>query len=286
MELCCYFSKDKEFTAADVAANAAGNGSNVSDDMLDNIFDFLGSRKYLFSNAWPFQIKHGPSRIVLKATLTVRQQFYMALLLSSNPTLFKKKFHHFTSAFEHISETLLKTYLPADSKTFQMGAGNTMAKKINSKPLSPLDRMRFISEQTRIDISNKISTDKRKSGDFAIDMVGWKKYNKYNKAPGTIAMLGQCTCGREWPEKQYKITRSALSKLFNINESIVPAMTIPHSIRSTDGNWEHPLDVCPIIMLDRLSFINELPENIIKTLYRKFYNTKLNEIARFGRVSF
>ena len=287
MELCCFFSADGEYTAADLAVTVGGNGNDISQEMSENIFSFLESRKYLFSGSWPFNIKRGPDRISLKSKRTVKQDFYVALLLSSNLGLFKRNFHYFTSAFEHISEKLLKTYLPIDSQVYCMGAGNILPDSAaKSKKETPLDKMKFVAEQTRMKLCDEKLLGERKSGDFHIDVAGWKKYKKQNKAPGTVIMLGQCTCGKEWDDKQYKITRSALSKLFNISESVIPVMMIPHSLRNTSGEWEHPMDVCPIILLDRLSFIRELPEPTMANLFGKFYRKKLTELASSGRVEF
>ena len=283
-ELCCIFSPDTEFSLGDAKNITHGNDQVLSDEMVDNIFSFLESRSYIFSHYWPFLFKRGPSRIMLRKKLNEKHKFYMSLLFSSNLNLFNRNFHEFSCKFEDISKALLQTYLPLKSQVLKTGAGNTADKDMVGRSLK--DKMTFISRELRIDLDKRVLDSDQTSGDFHIDIIAWKKYHEKNKAPGTITIFGQCGCGKDWKDKQHKITQASLGRLFHFKDNVLSAMIVPQSLRNTSGGWEHPVDVCPILLLDRLSFITGLEKGMAEKLFKKFYKGTFHKIMAQAKVHF
>ena len=285
VELNCFFVKDQLYTIADLKDCANDNDIELKESIADDIFSLLESRSYLYSDAWPYKFENRPQNIRLKNNLTIKQKFYLALLFSSNLKIFNRKFHKFTASFEDISPKLIEKYLPKGAIILNVGSSGISSSEFKNKNLK--DRLILVAKKIRISPTDKLlKMEKARKGDFGIDIIAWKDFAEKDETAGTIVVFAQCSCGRNWKDKQLSVHTTSLKRIFNFKDNIISIMTVPHSLRDTRGCWECSLDVMPIILLDRFSFIKELSNRTIFSLFNKYYKSKFSQIENLSIDNF
>lgn len=218
IELIAVFSNDCYVTSADIldrlqdegkidikdTNNAIQVGSiaaeqhDIYEAWINEIFYVIQQRAFLFGAEYPFDFDNRKIRI--KNPLTSKQKLYVALLVSSNLHLFNKVKSILTKEFEIISFYALKTFLPdhAIVKSF----GKSTDYQGNAK-----DKIRRLAVDLNVDVDEYEikNISRRNNQERGLDLVGWIPFN--DGCPNSITILGQCTCGKDWPSKHHDTRR-------------------------------------------------------------------------------
>ena len=289
IEVSCLFNLDGTTSLEEIsdAISSSRIGSNTplegTEEGLDNIrsklldcFEVLQGRLKTYGKYYPFTINN---RNISKTSLNQEKKFYIALLLSSNLSIFKKKIHNWTKNFEKSSTSLLKEYLPKDAEIINFGSSGAAPKQLGSKNLK--DKIEEISKKIRFDVApDLVGMPSKRGGDFGIDLIGWRRFKKQDQTHGTTIGFAQCGCGRNWDKKQLSISETSLSRIFSFKHSTLAIMLTPQSLRNGDGYWEKPIEIQKVILLDRANFVLDIPKIEQKKIYSKYYKNVLEPLIK------
>ena len=283
IEIMCLFNPDETITLEEIRdeirdsnigtnrqLEGVGNGEAIDGESksdrlissLNDCFQLLQLRKTIYSGYYPFTLKN---KSLFFNKPDWKKKFYICLLLNSNTTIFPNPYRNkWRCLFEQVSLPLFKKYLPNNSETLTFGTPGRKSKNIK-------ECLGKLAKKIRFDTTNDFQNiSEKRSGDLGIDLVGYKKFNTKDKTPGTTIGFAQCGCGRNWKDKQLSVHKTTLERIFSIKHDILSFMIVPHSLRDFDENWEKPIDVQSVILIDRVNFVFDISEKEQRKTYRHY----------------
>ncbi len=264
-----------EFDVNGIDESITNNGK------IEDVYNFVESRKALFGASYPFQIEPKTRKITLKKNLDNSHKLYLSLLISSNPSFFKKKYHKWTKEFESFSRNILKIFMPKNSIVANFGASGIVSNIFKSNKV----KQRFIELSKHIKIPTTVEFDKipdNRSGDLEIDLVSWKKFAPRNNGRGTVVAFAQCSCGKDWVKKQKSIAQDTLRKYLAIKDNILSFIFVPQALRAVDGSWEKPYEIESVIVIDRLTILRSFKKAELEKMYKAHFKNLLEPLLKIS----
>ncbi|MDE0470785.1 MAG: hypothetical protein OXH57_02495, partial [Ekhidna sp.] len=165
---------------------------------VNDIFRVIEERTQIFGSNYPFSFTN--AHLILRESLTIKQELYLMLLIASNLDVFTKVRSELTSDFEAISYYALKNYLSANAVVKEFGKNSNYKGNTRDK----ISQLAFdLGMETNEKELNNISIQNSK--DRGLDIIGWVPFT--DNVPNYLAILGQCACGKEWFKKQNETRR-------------------------------------------------------------------------------
>lgn len=279
IELICMFSKDY-VSKSDIIDRLIDSGEDFSvslpvdgetglidsqkhdkaEGWADSIFEYIEERKTIYKSYYPFEIEREIGiKLIEPSTLTEVQKLYLYLLIASSLNSFKKLQHEITKEFESLSEIVLKSYLPENSKVYGFGSNTKYTGNAQSKIIQ-------LSKDINVDIDMRIISQipTQSSKEEGLDIISWLPFEDNN--PNTIIIFGQCACGKDWFGKQidtYRYNRFYKHYL----QPFTHAMFFPHDFRNKDGRFGFDIDLFDNnLVFERRRFLNLANEDIFEHL--------------------
>lgn len=255
VELICLFSNDfvsqsdiidrmrdsgEEFDLSNPTDGVAGSINTQKNDnsekYINIIFEYIEERKIIYQTVYPFETDSKKGiKLIDKDCLSEQQKLYLYLLIASSLKSFRKLTSVITSEFEILSESVLKSYLPAHAKVLNF-ANNTVYKG-NAK-----DKIKQLAQDINIDYDNdeieQISNYNSK--EEGLDIVAWIPFEDNN--PNTIIILGQCACGKDWFGKQNETFRYE-NYLKYYRQPFTHSVFMPYDLKNTNGRFGFSKDI-------------------------------------------
>ena len=254
IELICLFSNDfvsqsdvmdrmqnseEEFNLPNPKDGNIGLIDTQQHDLTENfvnvIFEYIEERKSIYQNAYPFETDSQKGiKLKDKDTLTEQQKLYLFLLIASSLKSFKKLNSEITSEFEILSELALKSYLP-QAKVFNFS--NNSIYKGNVK-----EKIKQLAQDINLDY-NGVEIEQiseHNSKEEGLDIVAWIPFEDNN--PNTIIILGQCTCGKNWFEKQNETVKYE-NFLTYYKQPFTHSVFMPYDLKNIKGRFGFSKDI-------------------------------------------
>jgi hypothetical protein len=286
MELLCLFSESKEISIGDIENHIRrredlGEWEDAVEDLIEeeaedlepadhefftqaeendkisqqieDWFRHFEYRKKAFGNSYPFILSKDGSWLQVKKTLSLKQKFYISLLMSSNLAYFKEYKSKLTSSFEFISIEALKELLPKTAEVHLFGANPQIGGRY---PGNLWKKINELAKDIRERIHPSITQDyfsPYNVGDKGLDIVAWVPIK--DSAPNLITIFGQCACTNKWVAKQSSSSSAAWSGTIKFSIPPLNAAFIPFCFRSASGGWHNPTAIHETILIDRLRFV-------------------------------
>ena len=206
VELLAVFSDEDGISYGDVQDRFFGepdenNTPERNDDnesFVDGIFDLIKERIALYGILYPFLLNE-EQVLMLKASLSIEQELYLFLLLSSSLDIFYAFNTELTTDFETLSLKAMEALLPnAIVKPFGKNSEyqGTAIKKI--KELA--QDLGLPVKQYELDCVGGKNVQER-----GLDIVGWIPFA--DKCQNKVVFLCQCACGKSFEYKQHDTRR-------------------------------------------------------------------------------
>lgn len=279
IELLCTANRDEEISLTSFLdrikerdeSNRDKENSNYNDKLRargKDWFRHLSFRKGVFSEFYPFDINGNGEILTLKKPISLPQQLYIYLLMSSNLRYCDRtgdNVNTLTGDFEYLSHLALKKCLPGweififgkGKFTHERYKGNTWT-KLNSLAKDLAGRVQAAEEEF-----SPTST-----GDEGLDLVGWFPLDDDGR--GTFTVFGQCACTDEWTDKQETVTFNHWRHIIDLQTDFYGVTFIPICFRNTYGTW-HSKRKIYTILIDRVRFITLIREGHLQFQNLKSY---------------
>ena len=201
--------------------------NDLKENWVDNLFDVIRDRSSIFKNDYPFDYSENRG-LILKENIVDKNELYIFLLISSNLDLFNKVANDLTTDFEDVSYFVLKNFLgKAIVKKFGKRSEYSGKAKEKIKALA-IDMKLEINEYSLSNVSEQNLQER------GLDIVAWFPFTDY--CPNIITILGQCACGKDWPQKYHDTERFATYMRY-FRQKPIHAMFIPYSLISRSSDW-------------------------------------------------
>jgi hypothetical protein len=200
--------------------------NDIKEKWIDNLFLILEERATLYGNDYPFNFSF--NKIILKQTLSNKNELYIYLLISSNLDLFKKVRSELTTDFETVSYFSLKNYLPEHAIVKQFGKNSEYSG-------NAIKKIRDLAYDLKVEIrEHEIENiSERNNQERGLDVIGWIPFS--DSCPNIITILGQCACGKDWPSKHHDTKRyKHYLKFYRLDP--YHAIFIPYALIGKGGN--------------------------------------------------
>ncbi len=245
----------------------------------DDWFSQLEFRAGVYGDFYPFNLSNDKDSLSRTEEISLKNKLYIYLLLASNLRYFPKREQtRLANYFEIASVEALKQYLSPVSEVYLFGN-------------NPLNRGRYSgSLWERImrfsgDIGDKPRREQKyypskNRGERGLDVVGWLPLP--DKREGILVVTGQCACGEEkdWEDKQLTSHRVRWESHINFTAKPINSIFIPHSFRSSDGEWFNVTRINDSILFDRLRLIHLL-DDVCDTLGDKLPYDIVDQVLKF-----
>lgn len=182
---------------------AAGDVSNV-----------LSERVAMLKGAYPFDMNNG--RLVYRPGKSKFYEFCLLTTLAKDITT--GKFTSLPRSFERISAVLIRTYLGKHAKSIHVGAPRERAVGRTFQ-----QAMATVSDQTGEWIwspEEGMPTATSVGGDEGVDFIVWT--DALDERNGHLFVLGQCACGKDWPDKFNDLDVARLHKWMRPLSHVAP----------------------------------------------------------------
>ena len=114
-------------------------------------------------------------------------------------------------------------------------------------------------------------------GDGGLDWVG--VFNFPDNQFSQPTFFGQCACGSDWIEKQFDAHSSKWQNYIQFGNGYLTYHFIPRSFRDESLNWQNPLEINDVVLIDRYRLINLLKaETNLPDLILSAYDSFLAEV--------
>jgi hypothetical protein len=184
---------DLNIIVKDSGSEESASINDKNEAIIDDFFDELSNRPYLYGIDYPFDITH--NSIILKNAdvITPKGKLYLYLLVSSSLSFFKDFQHILTSEFEMICYYSLINFMPKNAITKSFGK-NTEYKGLGNVG----NKLKTLASDINVPINEHFFSKFSQSGnqERGLDIVSWIPFN--DKIPNLVILLGQCACGKEW----------------------------------------------------------------------------------------
>ncbi len=255
VELICLFSNDfvsqsdvidrmqdsgEEFELPNPTDGGTGlidtQKNDFAEKFINVVFEYIEERKIIYQSTYPFETDSEKGiKLIGKKCLSEQQKLYLYLLIASSLKSFRKLTSAITSEFEILSESVLKSYLPAHAKVLNFA--NNKVYKGNTK-----DKIKQLAYDINIDYDNdeieQISDYNNK--EEGLDIVAWIPFEDNN--PNTIIILGQCACGKDWFGKQNETFRYE-NYLKCYRQPFTHSVFMPYDLKNTKGRFGFSKDI-------------------------------------------
>ena len=230
--------------------------AEISDRLSSRLDDLLRNLKYrenAFGESYPFLIDAGLSQIAVKSRLTDHHKLYVYLLMASCLRHFKKSVESpITKSFESISAEALRQYIGSKAEVHIFGA-NVSSRYTGNKSARIRQLAEDICERLR-DSKDRFSPND--SADAGLDIVAWFPFA--DKTPGRFLVFGQCTCRKDWENKQHSSGYDRWSRLIDLSIRPLNTIFIPYCFRDSNGDWYQENRIYMSLMIDRLRIMKLL----------------------------
>ncbi|MCP4763180.1 MAG: hypothetical protein GY870_15510 [archaeon] len=259
-------SSDLETGRKKSVLNSEVNDEN--EQWVDEIFDILNFRAGLFANQYPFEATQ--NKIILKNDLTDIQKLYLILLLSSNLNYFNLVQPELTTEFESISYHALKTVLPSNGKIKEFGNNSDYRGTAKNKIIE-------LAKDLNVEIVEKEIENILGNKEDGLDLIAWIPFE--DKIPNMITIMGQCACGKDWPEKQYETDKFYDAYYIFFRLRPIRSLFIPYALSKVSYTFYQTNKINQTLLFDRkrildnikdTEFLNELKAKIIVEKCIKF----------------
>lgn len=227
----------------------------------NDLLSFFKYRHSAYGSYYPFTVEKDCIRI--KKRLTVKNLFYIYMLMSSHLSNFGKEMHTLTSDFELFSLLCIKDYFGGKGQIEIIGKNTGGLKTVfkGQKYDKFLKFSKYINEKMKYAKEDNIfpSTD---SGDGGFDIAGWIDFG--DKAQGMVIITGQCKCQKDWGDYRLSSGYDNLNGIMTLNNQNINFSFIPLCFRRTDGLWHQPQEVSGVVVVDRQRMTFLINDNIEK----------------------
>ena len=228
IELTALFSNQDGITLGDVQDRFFGEkdyedaGKRDEDEIfLQDIFQLISERVLIYENDYPFS--YTDSQILtLKSDLTTNNKLYISLLISSKLNIFNEFRTDLTTDFETISYSVLKQFLPTNSKVKKFGKNTDYEGNAIEKIKQLADDLDLMVDDYELS-----QVGERNNQERGLDIIGWLPFN--DKCGNKVILLCQCACGKQYESKQHDTRRfENYLKFYKTNPQ--HTMFIPYSL--------------------------------------------------------
>ena len=190
--------EDRSFVDSGIDGTTYSEQMDEINSGILKIFAVLNERAQLFGGDYPFECDS--SKLKLKEHLGYKHKLYLALLLSSNLSLFGKIQGELTTEFETISYYALKNYLPPKAIVKQFGNNSEYSGNAKAKIKGLASDLRMKTNDYEMD-----EIPDRNNKERGLDIIGWLPFEE--GCPNMLVILGQCACGKDWKGKHHDTRR-------------------------------------------------------------------------------
>ncbi len=250
-------SEDGETDEIEYETKIPSERNDIRMSKINDLFEFIISRKSIFEEYYPFKISLAPKVIRLKEQLSFKQYSYLGLLISANLDYFLYFKSDLTTNFELNSLFVFKKLFPLKANIEYFGKGATRSKVFSDNKL--IDRIKKLSEVLNLRLSSlfdEAEIGANNTGDGGLDLVGW--YDIFDNNSGKIINFGQCACGKEWFDKQFDMHLSKWKNYIQPTHPILTTLFTPTCFRKYNGSWYNNMKIYDCIIIDRPRFLMSL----------------------------
>ena len=207
VELTVLFVIENGVTFGDIQDKFFGETENENTEkrdaeeaFLNNIFEIIKERVYLYNSDYPFVYQPNTRHLQLKTKLSFKNKLYLSLLISSNLNIFNKFTTDLTTDFEKVSFVVLKEFLPQKAEIRDFG-------KNSQYKGTAVEKIKQLARDLNLEIKDyELScVNERNSQERGLDVVGWLPFS--DKCGNQIILLCQCACGKNYESKQHNTRR-------------------------------------------------------------------------------
>ncbi len=226
----------------------------------EDLFKHLEYRASAFADFYPFSLSNGGDILSRKLRLTKKHMLYLFFLLSSNLRHIPDRRHRnrFADAFEIVSLTALKGYLPNRAEVHLFGTNSLKEKSERYSVPLLLERIKRLAADLKENfIGDESDFAPNDCGDNGLDVVGWIPLD--DNARGFLLVFGQCACSDdEWPTKQASSSLAHWRKTMTFLAPPNNMIFIPFCYRRNRGEWHRTRTIDDAILIDRLRLVKLL----------------------------
>jgi hypothetical protein len=215
------FDEGIELNSEDTKAES----DDTNERWIEEVFELAEYRKELFSDDYPFQVNR--NFIKINSKFSKKNKIYLSLLISSSLNYFNELQSEITTEFEIISSYCLKDYMPKNAIVKSTG-------KRSDYEGTASEKIRKIAADTNIVLNEQelSNISKRNSQEKGLDLISWIPFG--DKIPNLLAILAQCSCGKDWYKKQNETERYENYLQF-YHKKPIHTLYIPYSLSRKDS---------------------------------------------------
>jgi hypothetical protein len=278
--------EDYEFFSKDESINI-----DRAEEIAELIFEALEYRNLKFRDDYPFMIEK--KSIKLKNldfnSCTVNQKLYLSTLVSS---LFAYATNYGITTlggyFEALCEPFFRYLVPSNATVKHFGSGVTTTGEayignIHNKIYSLANDLKCSPKEDAI---RQLSVNS--VGDNGLDWVAFLSFD--DDYPYFPVFFAQCTCGKEWKDKQFEIHSHFWENFIDLKPEPVTVFFVPKSSRKSDGSIYNSHQILKnIIFIDRdrmFEIIKKNNFNLSSSSIIENYRSVIEEIFQYNIDNF